>query len=153
MDPTLRAEHVEEGYRGLGQDLQSDRLTLDRRRLDTRRAGRNARLPLAEPFERLADLQRCLRRLRPPKFARTEGIVLLVGQLRIEQGSGLDALTRRDADVPLGRGETGARGKRPTERIPHGEGLGMRVTGEPWADQKCRCTRKMRDRFAKHRIT
>ena len=26
----------------------------------------------------------------------------------------------------------------------------MRVTGEPWADQKCRYARKMRDRLAKH---
>ncbi len=150
LDSTLRAKHVEEGDRSFGQNLQTNRLALDRRRLDTRFACCNAGFPLAEPFEGLANLQCGFRRFRAPKPARTEGIVLLVGYFRVEQGSGLNALTGRNPHVPLGHGETRVGSKRARKRIPHRKGLRMRNAHEARAGQKCHRARKTHGCFAKH---
>jgi len=150
LDSTLRAKHVEESDRSFGQNLQPNRLALDRRRLDTRFACCNAGFPLAEPFEGLANLQCGFRRFRAPKPARTEGIVLLVGYFRVEQGSGLNALTGRNPHVPLGHGETRVGSKRARKRIPHRKGLRMRNAHEARAGQKCHRARKTHGCFAKH---
>lgn len=110
LDAPLRAEHAEEGNRRLRQHLQPDRLALDRRDLDAGRAGRDPRVALAEELEGLADLERGLGRFGAAIDAGAERIVLLIGQFRIEQGTGLDALARGDADIALRRRQARARG-------------------------------------------
>ena len=111
-------------------------------------AMRASRFP--NQLEGLADLQRCLGGLCPQIDARTEGIVLFVGHLRIKQSPCLDTLTARDADVALSRGETRARGKCACKRVPHRQGLRMRGARQPGANQKCGHARDLRDCLAKH---
>ena len=127
---------LEKRDRGLRQNLQPDRLALDSRGLDAGLAGGDPRIALAEQFEDLADLKRGLGRLRAAIDARPEGIILLVGQFRIDQRAGLDALAGCDADVALGGRQARTGGERALQRGLQAEGLRMRHADQPRADQQ-----------------
>lgn len=77
-----------------------------------------------------------------PSPAGPEGIILFVGQLRIEQRAGLDALTGGDPDVALGCGQPRAGGESSLQRAFEREGLRMRRSGQPRADEQCRRARE-----------
>ena len=104
----------------------------------------NSRLALAEQLEGLADLQRGLGRFGAAIDAGAERIVLLVGQFRIEQRAGLDALARGDADIALRRRQARACGQRARERGAHRQGLGVSVLRQPGADENRHRARKAR---------
>ncbi len=144
LNAPLRAEHAEEGDRGLRQQLQPDGLALDRGHFDAGDACGNPRIALAEQLEGLADLQRGLGRSRPAIFAGAEGILLFVGQFRVEEGARLDTLARGDADVALGRRQPRACGQRARQRAPHRQSLGVRRRNRESGNQTRRRARQAR---------
>lgn len=151
LDAPLRPEHAEEGDRGLRQHLEPDGLALDRGDLDAGRAGCDPCLALAEQLESLADLERGLGRSRPAIDAGSERIVLLIGQFRIEQRAGLDALAGGDAEIALRGREPRARGQRARQRAPHCQSLGMRGPKRQSSNKTCCRARQARGHSpAKH---